>query len=445
VKPTKALLAETAKLLTDVCRHVRRYVALGENELRAIALWTIHTHALDAAEVTPYLNITSAEKQCGKTRLLEVLELLVYKPWFTGRTTAAALARRVHEGATLLLDETDAAFNGDRDYAENLRGILNTGHRKKGSTTLCVGKGAELSAKQFSVFGAKALAGIGNSLPDTIRDRSILIWLKRRAENEDVYKFRLREVVPISERLKERVEQWATANTDRLKGIEPIVIDEISDRAFDGWEPLLAIAELAGPEWLAKANKAARLLSHATGTDNESNGVRLLRDIRGVFQSLSVNQISTVDLLSNLSRLQESPWGSHDGKPMSPRALARILKPFEIGSRQLWENNENKHGYVQREFADAWRRYLRDHGESARTARNARASALESAAQVTLENEESSEREAGNLFGNRSDLADLASAGGMPAGLPVCSFHQGRPGESCGRCDNSWEKHTSIN
>ena len=37
----------------------------------------------------------SAEMESGKTRLLEVLRLLVAKPWFTGRTTTAALTRKI--------------------------------------------------------------------------------------------------------------------------------------------------------------------------------------------------------------------------------------------------------------------------------------------------------------------------------------------------------------
>jgi len=33
----------------------------------------------------------------------------------------------------LLLDESDAAFGGEKEYAEALRGVLNTGHRRGGT------------------------------------------------------------------------------------------------------------------------------------------------------------------------------------------------------------------------------------------------------------------------------------------------------------------------
>ena len=97
----------------------------------------------------------------GKTRLLEVLELIVAKPWYTARVTAAVLVRKIDSAMpTLLLDETDAAFKGEPEYAEALRGILNSGHRRGAVASLCVGKGAVIETKDFRTFCPKALAGI---------------------------------------------------------------------------------------------------------------------------------------------------------------------------------------------------------------------------------------------------------------------------------------------
>ena len=140
--------------------------------------------------MTPYLAITSAEKQCGKTRLLEVLDLLVSNPWLTGKVSAACLIRKIDsQKPTLLLDESDAAFNGEKEYAEVLRGVLNTGHRRGGHASCCVGQGVNITFKDFHTFCPKAIAGIGK-LPDTVADRSIPIRLKRRAPGEPVERFR---------------------------------------------------------------------------------------------------------------------------------------------------------------------------------------------------------------------------------------------------------------
>ncbi len=63
--------------LDGLVAFTKRFVSLSEVQAIAVALWIAHTHALDAADNTPYLNISSAEKQCGKTLLQEVLSLLV--------------------------------------------------------------------------------------------------------------------------------------------------------------------------------------------------------------------------------------------------------------------------------------------------------------------------------------------------------------------------------
>src|SRR5262249_81924 len=81
--------------LDAVMRFVRRFVCLTDTQARVVALWVLHSYSFDAALCTPYLAINSAEKQSGKTRLLEVLRLLVANPWFTGRATAAVLVRRI--------------------------------------------------------------------------------------------------------------------------------------------------------------------------------------------------------------------------------------------------------------------------------------------------------------------------------------------------------------
>src|SRR5262249_22110395 len=107
--PTPAEQFDGAAILDSVCSFVRRYVHLSNPKATIIPVWTAHPNAISAATTTPYLAINSAVKQSGKTRLLEVCELLVAKPWLTGRVTAACLVRKVdHIRPTLLLDESDA-------------------------------------------------------------------------------------------------------------------------------------------------------------------------------------------------------------------------------------------------------------------------------------------------------------------------------------------------
>jgi putative DNA primase/helicase len=84
---------------------------------------------------------------------------------------------------TLLIDEADT-FLKDND---ELRGVLNTGHRRGGQVTRTVGD--DLEPRQFTTWSPAAIAMIGR-LPDTLDDRAIAIRLRRRKATEKVRAFR---------------------------------------------------------------------------------------------------------------------------------------------------------------------------------------------------------------------------------------------------------------
>jgi hypothetical protein len=347
------------ELLERLVWFIRRYVALSEEQALLSALWVVHTHTLDAADTTAYINVKSAEKRSGKTRLLEVLSLLAAGSWLTGRVTAAVLVRKVAaEVPALLLDESDAAFKGDREYAETLRGVLNAGFRRGGVTSLCVGQGANITYEDFAVYCPKVIAGIGK-LPDTVADRSIPIELRRRRPSEKVERFRLRKVGPEALPIQHDVRVWAQRHLDSLSTAEPDLPDELDDRAQDIMEPLLAIADEVGGEWPERSRRAAvGLLTGEEREDAESLGIRLLRDVRGVFDDKGGDKLPTVKLLEALNAMEEAPWGSLRGEALDARGLARLLKPYGVKPEKLREGEGTFRGYRRGSFEDAWVRYL---------------------------------------------------------------------------------------
>ena len=365
-KPDSHKPPDCAELLAKIAEFIRRFVALSEEQACLCALWIVHTHAFTAADTTPYLNIKSAEKRSGKTRLLEALALLVAGSWLTGRVTPAVLVRKVAaEAPTLLLDESDAAFKGDREYAETLRGVLNAGFRRGGAASLCVGQGAGITYEDFPVFSPKAIAGIGK-LPDTVADRSIPIELRRRKASERVERFRLRKVGPEALPIRQDIAAWAVAHLDALTAAEPVLPDELDDRAQDIMEPLFAIADVAGGEWPDRARAAAvTLLAGEEREDSESLGVRLLREIRDIFDSERADRFPTAGILKALCKIEEAPWGSLRGEPLDARGLARLLKPFGVKPEKLREGEETFRGYRRVSFEDAWARYVPDIPEEA--------------------------------------------------------------------------------
>jgi hypothetical protein len=345
-----------AALLESLTAFVRRYVVLSDEQADVIALWVVHTHAFAAADTTPYLEVTSAEKRSGKSRLLEVLDTVVARAWYTGRVTSAVLVRKVAgEQPALLLDESDAAFKGDREYAETLRGVLNAGFRRGGKASLCVGQGANITYEDFPVFSPKAIAGIGK-LPDTVSDRAIKIELRRRARSEKVERFRLRKVKDEAEKLRDGAAAWAEAHMKQLTGHEPELPEELDDRAQDIAEALLAIAEVVGGKWPERARKGViKLAGAAAREDSESLGIRLLRDIRTVFGDSE--RLHTATILKQLHAEDSWPWAHLGGEGLDARGLARLLKPYRVHSKQVRIAADSLKGYEREDFEDAWERY----------------------------------------------------------------------------------------
>jgi hypothetical protein len=346
-----------AAVLDALAEYLRGYVSMSAAQVDAVALWIAHTHVVAAFETTPFLNVASPEKRCGKTRLLDVLELVVARPWRAITPTEAVLFRKIEaETPTILLDETDAIFERSNGSTEPLRALLNAGNRRGTTVPRCVGPMHDLV--DFAVFCAKALAGIGE-LPDTVADRSIIIRLQRRRRDDPVMRFRRREAMEIAEPIAQDLASWAQDAVSDLVAARPEIPDALDDRAEEAWEPLLSVAGLAGDDWPERACRAALELSGNREAEDEALGPWLLRDIYDIFLAKEVDRLTSVDLAAILSGIETSPWGDIRGKPLDARALAIRLKPFRIRPRTIrLDEHTTASGYRRDAFEDAWSRYL---------------------------------------------------------------------------------------
>src|SRR6476659_2231566 len=101
-------VATGSDLLDDVRTAIRRYCVLpGEHELVAVVLWCALSHLLTKFDYAPRLIIRSPEKRSGKSRLLEVVDALVYSPLRAVNATVAYVFRSLDSSPppTLLFDE----------------------------------------------------------------------------------------------------------------------------------------------------------------------------------------------------------------------------------------------------------------------------------------------------------------------------------------------------
>ncbi|EUA34573.1 hypothetical protein I552_5356 [Mycobacterium xenopi 3993] len=302
--------ADGAALLDDVLSTFQRYVVFPDlHSAVGVALWTAATHALPAFECAPRLVITSPEKRCGKSRLLDIIAGTCHEPLMSVNATVAAIYRCIGNThpPTLLIDEADALFGSKRvaEQHEDLRALVNAGHQRGRPALRCVGPN-QIPTK-FSTFAMVALAGIG-SMPDTITDRAVNVTLRRRTRDERVSQFRTRRDGPRLAALRGRLAAWCAAQLDALAAAEPDM--PVEDRAADTWEPLIAVADAAGGRWpeLARAACTALVAAAEGNAEDASLGVRLLSDIRDVFAKQGQPFLSSTELVAELRRLEDSPW-----------------------------------------------------------------------------------------------------------------------------------------
>jgi putative DNA primase/helicase len=344
---------EGAALLDAVANVLSRYAVLPQHAREALALWVAHAWALDCFQCSPFATLVSPTKRCGKTRVLAILKWLSPRSELAGSISAAALFRYIQsERPTLLMDEAD------RTVAENeeLQGILNASHKRVGAYVIRC-EGDDNRPRRFSTWAPKAIATISR-LADTLRDRSIVVEMRRKTADEAIERWNEDDTEELSS-LRRKLLRWTEDHAEELKRTFPDAPAGLDDRAADNWRPLLAVADAAGGNWAEHARTAAVALTG--GREDDDTLPRLLGDIRAIFSEMErADWIGSTPLAERLAMLDSSPWQEWKrGKPITPAGVARLLKRAGIHPNRSAGTGGR---YLKSAFEDAWRRYLPGEG-----------------------------------------------------------------------------------
>jgi hypothetical protein len=200
-----------------------------------------------------------------------------------------------------------------------------------------------------------ALAGLG-TLPDTIKSRSIIIRMQRRAPEERVTPYRRRYHAAEGAQLCAKLAAWTAAVADKI--VVPDMPDEVTDRSADCWEALIAVADAAGGHWpgTARCNAVMFVTVFRAEAEEQGRGIQLLAHMRTVLGD--EEHVFTAAILDQLYKLDESPYLSIKGKPLTDRQLALRLRPYGIKPKPVRIGTQVSRGYARVDFYDAWRRYL---------------------------------------------------------------------------------------
>jgi len=338
-------------LLFDIARTIQRFIICEAVTAHAAALWVAMTWLIDEIQIAPLAIITAPEKRCGKSLLLSILGMLSCRPLVASNISPSAVYRAIEAWKpTLIIDEADAFMRDN----EEIRGVLNSGHTRD-SAYVIRNVGDEHTPRQFSTWGAKAIAGIGRQA-GTIMDRAIILDLRRKTSQEKVTRLRHAEPNLFSD-LASCLCRFSEDNREAVRLARPELPQALNDRAQDNWEPLLAIADVAGGDWPKMARKAALTIS-GNKEDDTSVGVELLSDIWEIFEEKDIDRISTADLLEELCKDDEKPWSTYNrGKAISARQISTRFKGYGIAPKLTRFGINIARGYDKEQFRDAVARY----------------------------------------------------------------------------------------
>lgn len=344
----------TADVLKGIADTLDAYSILPEHGSTAIALWLLFAHALDAFWIAPLLSIESPERRCGKSKLLDLIELLAPRGYMSGNMSVATTFRVCDERKpTFVWDEVKRFITPDK---VELIGLLETGYRRRSAwVDRCETEGKKVTTRRFTTWCPKVVAmkGTIGDIAETLEDRAIRIGMRRKLTSEHPLELRQDRIEPFAI-LRRQAERWATDNMSALSQADPAVPDKLHDRARDNWRPLLAIADLAGGEWPGLARKAAVAIS-GPSDEEESGGVLLLQHCKEIFDREGREWLTPSDLVRHLCADDEWPWATwrHGRDPITPRGIAKMLGGFKIKS-----DRGHHRSYAKSSFQEAWKRYL---------------------------------------------------------------------------------------
>jgi hypothetical protein len=379
----------------EVARFLGAYIALPDRLLLLIGAWVVAAHLADLWDRFPHLFISSPEKECGKTRLLELLEMVCPgAEIFLSASKAAVISYCTVERsdeekaatgqmATMILDEAQFL---DRHGAEDLRDLL-CGCFEQGSKSSKMGGKDWSVLKKHNVYGPKVLAKIGKLQDATLASRCLLVSMKRKTVKDKIARYRRRDVRPLGHALRQTLIDW-TAKLRRTKKAIGIYnqLEQFalaSSRLADVLEPLQTVLMAEGADGKAHLEE---LRLYAMGLEDQGAKLRrppdkelLLRAFREMFADPAVLNDSQVACQSRdnpflrsdqvlwlLLQREDEPW-AHFGyrqEPITLTKVASLLAEYEIEPTfGKGSGGKRPKGYYRSQFRDAWARYLPQHAE----------------------------------------------------------------------------------
>jgi len=348
---------------SDVLDHIdafltRFLVYPDEHARRAHVLWIAHCWMMDCWYYTPRLLFVSPEPNCGKGTAFRLTKLLVPRPETIGDMSVAAFYATIDEaleeyGArpTVLFDQIDTVFGPQAGRGNpELRNLIDIGFDRSMTRRRKIGR----RTVRFSPFAALGMAGAMAlyDVPSDIRSRSVVIQMQRSKPPERLGR-RVKALEADAAPLRDLLQMWVEIIHEHAFEYLPEIPQGVSDRDADMWEPLLAVAELAGGHWATDAGvTAVTTVTASAHLAAPSRGVLLLWAIEDVFDAHAA--VLFTDFLLSELKATDKMWAA-----LTPITLAQQLNDYGVRPKTQRIGTNVLKGYRREYFTDAWASYPR--------------------------------------------------------------------------------------
>lgn len=173
------------ELLDTVQSFIHKYLDISPFYEKMAAYYIPFTWLYDKFGELPYLR-PLGDYGTGKTRFLQVIGSISYKPMFVGGATTTSPIFRIVDGfkGTLILDEADYRFS---DTTSEIVKILNSGYQKGSPVLRSEGKrDGTFETKAYDVFCPKIIATRKHFHDPALESRCLIEEMEKKELREDI-------------------------------------------------------------------------------------------------------------------------------------------------------------------------------------------------------------------------------------------------------------------
>jgi hypothetical protein len=229
-----------AELIQEIQTFIHKYLDITPMFERIAAYYAMFSWLFDRFNELPYLRAIG-DFGSGKTRFLQVIGSVCYRPIFTGgATTPSPIFRILNElKGTLVLDEADFKSS---EMSDDIVKILNSGYQRGIAVLRSEGKGV-FEVKAYDVFSPKVIATRETFNDKALESRFLVEEMGRGTLRTDIPRRLSDEFYDESRAIRNKLLMWRFHNFNKPLVFDDAPLEGIHPRLHQIIIPLLTIIE----------------------------------------------------------------------------------------------------------------------------------------------------------------------------------------------------------